>query len=285
MRIRLVTFADGSFGLRAAGRRLVKQADASGWFSNPSEHWTLDTLRDKLPNFFAENEVFIKNHPKGLGLWVWKPAILSYLIENLDDDEMVLFLDSGCQINSTHESRIRFNEYLEKCQERELLLMQLNNESFGFKNTTEIAWTKSTALDLLDPFSVHRNSNQIQSGIIFAVKSEKSKRVASKWLDLCLASNHSLLIDPDDGEVQTSDFIQHRWEQSILSLILKSEGIVPILDETYFYPEWQKGLGFPIWTMRNRSGGDAFRRNVLDMILIVIARIERTLMKLYRNLL
>jgi len=36
MKVKLVTFSDGSLGLRAAGKRLVKQADATGWFTNQS---------------------------------------------------------------------------------------------------------------------------------------------------------------------------------------------------------------------------------------------------------
>jgi hypothetical protein len=283
LKIRLVTFADGSVGLRAAGRRLAKQADATGWFSEPSKHWTLETLRKELPDFYYKNEIFIRNHPRGLGLWLWKPAILSYLIDTLNEGEMILFLDSGCQFNSTDKSKIRFNEYLDLTSKNDMLLMQLVDGSFGFQNVTDSAWTKSSVLRALDPDSEFRESNQIQSGIIFAVKSERSQRIANQWLRYCTYSNFSYLLDPSDSEAQSPDFIQHRWEQSILSLILKSEKINPILDETYFFPDWQKGSDFPIWAMRNRSGGDAARRNTFDIFKILTAKIERRVLEFYRN--
>lgn len=283
MKIKLVTFADGSHGLRAAGRRLAKQADATGLFSCPSEHWTLDTLRNKLPDFYSKNQDFMNSHPKGLGLWVWKPAIFSYLIEHLDKGEMILFLDSGCQINSSSRSRIRFNEYIEMASKNDMLLMQLGNSSFGFNDLSDSAWTKSSVLNSFDPNFSFRATNQIQSGIIFAIKSELSQRVASRWLNTCTQSNYSFLVDPPDDEKQSSEYIQHRWEQSILSLIVKSEGVKTIVDETYYFPDWKKGLDFPIWAMRNRSGGDAFRRNTLDIAKLTLARCERKLIDIYRN--
>lgn len=282
MKIKLVTFSDGSYALRAAGQRLARQADSIGWFNVPSEHWTLDTLRVKIPDFYNEHYEFIKSNPKGFGLWVWKPAILSYLIDNLKDDEVVLLLDSGCQLNSTTESEKRFNNYIELCSENGLLLMQIANNSFGFQDLSDRAWTKSTVLDFLDPLSMYRDSNQIQSGIIFAAKSEKSVEVSKKWLQYCVASNYSFLITPSDDENQPKGFRQHRWEQSILSLTAKSEGIFALPDETYFYPDWSNGLRFPIWAMRNRSGGDAFRRNIFDNLRIFLAKVDRYVIAISR---
>ena len=60
MRIKMVTFSDGSYALRAAGRRLAKQADSTGWFQNPSEHWTVETLRTKVPDFYSRHKKFIE---------------------------------------------------------------------------------------------------------------------------------------------------------------------------------------------------------------------------------
>lgn len=282
MKVKLVTFSDGSVGLRAAGKRLVKQADASGWFHYPSEHWTLNTLRTKMPEFVVEHEIFMKSHSRGLGLWIWKPAILSYLVDRLEEDEVVVLLDAGCQLNSTKESSLRFNSYLKLCAANDMLLIQLANNSFGFDDVTDAAWSKRSLLDALDPLSIFRFTNQIQSGIIFATKSARSERVSRKWLDYCTTSNYSYLVDPSQREPQLKEFRQHRWEQSIISLIAKSEGIVPMADETYFYPNWSDGLDFPIWAMRNRSGGDAYRRNFIDLLMLLTAKIERKLISIFK---
>jgi len=283
MTVKLVTFSDGSYAFRAAGRRLVSQADSTGWFDYPSEHWTLATLRAKMPVFYSQHQKFIREHPRGFGFWVWKPAILSYLIDHLENDEMVLLLDAGCQLNANKESKLRFQQYIEMCKNRDLLVTQLTDDSFEFKNLTDAAWTKLSTLDSLDPLSVFRNTNQIQSGIIFAIKSDKSQRIAKKWLNHCVYSDYSLLVDPSDEEPQTSDFKEHRWEQSIFSLIVKSEKVSPLKDETWFHPNWAEGLHYPIWAVRNRSGGDVIRRNFFDIVKIFAARVERKILSFYRG--
>ena len=283
MKVKLVTFSDGSLGLRAAGKRLVKQADATGWFHYPSEHWTLKTLHSKMPQFLMEHRELMKAHPRGLGLWIWKPAIFSYLVEQLEEDDIILLLDAGCQLNRTRASDERFKEYLDLCAANDMLLMQLADNSFGFSDVTDAAWTKRSVLDELDPNSIFRHTNQIQSGIIFATKSAKSSEVSKKWLDYCAKSQYSYLLEPSGGEAQTEQFKQHRWEQSIISLIAKSQGIVPLADETYFYPKWSEGLNFPIWAMRNRSGGDAYRRNFRDLFAIFSAKIEREMITRIRG--
>jgi hypothetical protein len=283
MKIKLVTFSDGSFGLRAAGQRLIKQADATGWFHYPSEHWTLETLRSKMPDFYIKHENFIKTHQKGLGLWIWKSAILEYQIKQLEENEIVLILDAGCQINSTKESESRFKDYIDFCNLNDILLMQIPENAFGIDDVSDAAWTKLFVLESLDPYSIHRKTNQIQSGIIFAKKSPKSQKIAERWSFYCQESDYKFIIDPTPTEVQSRNFRQHRWEQSILSLLIKNEEIVPIIDETYFYPKWEEGVSFPIWTMRNRSGGDAYRRNLIDLLKLLAAKIERNLIQIIKN--
>ena len=283
MKIKLVTFSDGSFGLRAAGKRLVKQADTTGWFDYPSEHWTLETLRSKMPDFFIKHENFLKAHQKGLGLWIWKSAILAYQIEQLEENEIVLILDAGCQINSTKESESRFKDYIDFCNQNDILLMQIPENAFGIDDLSDAAWTKLFVLESLDPYSLHRKTNQIQSGIIFAKKSPRSQQIAKKWSYYCQELDYKFILDPSPNELQSCNFKQHRWEQSILSLLIKAEGIVPMLDETYFYPRWEEGAGFPIWTMRNRSGGDAYRRNLMDLLKLLTAKIERKMINLFRK--
>jgi hypothetical protein len=277
MIIKLVTFSDGSYAFRAAGRRLANQADSTGWFDHPSEHWTTETLRTKMPEFYSEQQEFIKDHPKGFGFWIWKPAILSYLIDHLVEGEMVLLLDAGCQLNENKDSKLRFQQYVEICTARDLLVTQLSHD------LNDAEWTKRSTLDSLDPLGVFRNTGQIQSGIIFAIKSEKSQRIAKKWFNYCVDSNHSLLLDPSNNEFQAGEFKEHRHDQSIFSLIVKSEGIIPIEDETWFHPNWAEGLHFPIWAVRNRTGGDVVRRNFLDILKIFTARVERKILSILRS--
>jgi hypothetical protein len=80
---------------------------------------------------------------------------------------------------------------------------------------------------------------------------------------------------PEVFEEQLRSYQSHRWEQSILSLLVKQRGFTLIQDETFFAPDWELGNDFPIWAMRNRSGGDAFRRNFVDLFKIGLAKFSR----------
>jgi hypothetical protein len=155
--------------------------------------------------------------------------------------------------------------------------MQIKDESFGYKKLTDSSWTKRETLENLDPHQLHRFTNQFQAGIILCVRSEKSLELAKKWVDKCSESNYKLLCGPSRDSIEDEEFQDHRYEQSILSPLYKEFGLSGLADETYFFPNWDLGKEFPIWAMRNRTGGDAFRRNFLDLLKISLGRLERRL--------
>jgi hypothetical protein len=127
----------------------------------------------------------------------------------------------------------------------------------------------------LDPESIHRDSGQVQAGIIIVQKTPEVIDFAKKWMEVCQLDNNFYLNAPDSSEEQLERFHSHRCEQSVMSLLVKQAGFTLIRDETYFAPEWGLGADFPIWAMRNRSGGDAYRRNLIDLAKISLAKIAR----------
>ncbi len=275
----LVTFGDGSFAMRAAAKRLVRQGQNTGLFST-TEFWTLGSLRDLDRNFFDSIESFVSEHPRGLGYWVWKPKILLETMLSLPLGEIVIMLDAGCQLNVNSESIARLNTYTQYVEEYGALFMQLQNGQFEIVDLSDNAWTKIEVLSLLDPTSKIRFTGQIQSGIILIKNTPSNQNFVSNWLQLCTQDTFALL------DSMTTDkregFVSHRWEQSILSLLVKGSNFKILPDETYFAPDWVKGAPFPIWAMRNRTGGDAFRRNFIDLSLIALARLERHLKKVLK---
>jgi hypothetical protein len=79
------------------------------------------------------------------------------------------------------------------------------------------------------------------------------------------------LIDPD---IQSPGFIEHRHDQSLLSLILEQRGYLGSPDETFFEPEWLAfGTNYPIWTTRLRSG---FQSTSSSLPMKVLRKIERS---------
>ena len=268
----LITFADGSLSIKAAGRRLSRQAKASGLFESV-RCWNLESIKQRDKNFHELINPYVNSNPQGLGNWVWKPKVLLMRMLEIPLDEVLVMLDAGCQLNLNPLAENRWEEYLELVGLHQGLFMQLQNGQFGLDDLSDNAWTKIEVLDLLDRDEKLRHSGQIQSGIILIKNTRENQGFVEDWLATCMHDSFSLLrSETKDSRAQ---YISHRWEQSILSLKVKQRAFAYIPDETYFAPNWQSGKSYPIWAMRNRTGGDAYRRNKLDLFLIALSRLER----------
>jgi hypothetical protein len=265
-----ITFGEGSFSIRLAAKRLAKSASKSKAFTTV-RHYNLKKLNSLAPNFAITHGNFIRQHPSGLGHFIWKPSLILGAMADLEEEEILVYLDAGCQINYNSFSVRRFSEYLEYAKKHSGLFMQLIDGSFGISDLSESNWTDPKVLKYFNVSIEERTSNQVQAGIIFLKKDEKSLSLLRKWEELCAINQYSLL-SPACGSNR-----HHRSEQSILSILVKRMDFKLIPDETFFFPDWNDGENFPIWAMRNRTGADAFRRNLWDLFLLGLARLERNL--------
>ena len=272
-KIKFLTFGDGSYGFRSAAKRLASQAYDSNLFSLGVEVFDLDRLYKNSVKFERSHKRYIQLNPKGLGNYIWKPQMLIQGLESVKGGEVVCIIDAGCQLNLNEHSLNRFYDYIEMVNQSGSLFMQIRPGSFGNESFLDREWSKKSLMDFLDPQDIFGQSSQIQSGIIFLKHSEDSVYFAREWMQLSEYEDYSLLSSPLDVEDENPWFRGHRWEQSILSLLVKKHRLNFISDETYWYPEWNRGLNYPVWAMRNRSGGDAYRRNISDLVKIMAAKL------------
>ena len=188
--IKLVTFADGSIGIRSAGKRLVREAFQSGYFDLGAEHWTLSTLKEALPEFRLTNGDFITRHRRGLGLWVWKPAVALAALNTIPKGDYLCFIDAGCQIVSNTRARNRFAEYLEMVAKSEALFLQISDSSFGLADLSEIAWTKKGVIDYFRVSKIDQKSNQIQSGFMILKNCKNTQDFLLSWYQKCIENEY-----------------------------------------------------------------------------------------------
>ena len=272
---KFIVFGDGSFGIRGAAKRLANQAEQSGLFTGGVKRWDVQALRSDFSDDYPEVLHFILSQKKGFGLWVWQPLILLKELLDASENEILVMLDAGCQFNLNPDSLNRFSDYIEKVHETGALFTQIRTGSFGLQKLDEIYWNKRETLVEIPTSIENLRSNQIQSGIVIVKRSEKSIEFVREWLRLCALDDFRLVREVDDRTFEIDGFQSHRYSQAVLSLLVKNSNFSVIQDETYWSPDWSTGLAFPIWAMRNRSGGDAHRRNFSDLVKIVFARLER----------
>lgn len=278
--LKFIVFGDGSFGIRGAANRLANQAQKSGLFDGGVKRWDATALRLTFSEDYSDVLNFIFNQKKGFGLWVWQPLILLKELLDSPEGEILVMLDAGCQLNLNPASLNRFDEYIEIVEEMDALFTQIRTGSFGLAQLAEIYWNKCETLSEIPTSSEYLRCNQIQSGIILIKRSDKSIRFVEEWLRLCTMDDFRLIRDVEDRSLEIEGFQSHRYSQAVLSLLVKNSDFSVVQDETYWSPNWSTGLSFPIWAMRNRSGGDAYRRNLSDLVKIGFARLERRLQAL-----
>jgi hypothetical protein len=117
-------------------------------------------------------------------------------------------------------------------------------------------WTKG---DLLKYFGVSGSDPllelpQVESGIIFLSPTIFNLSMLDQWERTCLESNYSLVNDNFSFATNNQDFIEHRHDMAIFTLMHYRSGWgKSIRNENYFPESWQRGVhpkSFPICASR-----------------------------------
>lgn len=97
----------------------------------------------------------------------------------------------------------------------------------------EKQWTKKELFNLMECFNnKYLESNQILSVYFLIKKSDYSIKFFEKYLEY--ACMDDVLNDNYDKELQCSDFIDHRHNQSLLGLLSKKEKLVSFRNPSQF---------------------------------------------------
>ncbi len=214
-------------------------------FIDSDEQAISDLLREVNINY----EDFWKSNPKGHGLWIWKPALILCAMDKLKHGDMIFYLDAGCSINNSEEALDRFEDYKSLILQKNFLFFHLNHR--------EVEWSKRQLLESIPLGEHERNSGQVMATFFGARITEATKLFFREWLALASAEQGFLLRDPTSSEIQLPFFRAHRHDQSVMSCLVKKQGLESLPDETYFEPNWkQAGISYPIWATRKCSAVD-----------------------------
>lgn len=108
----------------------------------------------------------------------------------------------------------------------------------------EPLYTKNKVFETLD---FKKNVLQCMATVIILKKNTHSTAIIDEWYTHC--ENYELINDLHDKE--DTRFIDHRHDQSILSVIVNKRGSLKLNDETYF-SNWNDGLNYPFLAKRLR---------------------------------
>jgi hypothetical protein len=229
-----ITFGNDLF--KNQRERLRNQAQETGWFDR-----IIIESPETIQNFHALHEDFIKNNKRGYGYWIWKPYIILRQLNEMNDGDFLFYTDSGSTI--VPHMKHKLDAYIQALEETDKPIMTFDNLTY-YENQFQ-------KMRILKRFSLEQNqdflhSQQIESGIFICKKNHFTMQFVQLWLDLVMENNYHLVNDEDEFE-QLPEFIDHRHDQSILSILCKLNGTIIWTGEAY-------GLG-PFYSSRLTDEG------------------------------
>ena len=172
---------------------------------------------------------------RGYGYWFWKPLLVLEMLNQLEEGDIIHYLDVGCHLNVNGIKR--FKEYIDiiNNENKGILAFQYNpllykkNNDIIYPLREEFKYTKS---DLFEYFSVFNDQKithtpQFWSGSFFIKKNKFSLKFLENWLNTFIY-RFDLITDSTSIKKNFNGFIENRHDQSVFSLLCKKNQIKQI---------------------------------------------------------
>lgn len=166
-----------------------------------------------------------RSFPKGYGYFIWKPFIVKDTLEKMDESEILLYIDG--RTGFVNKKNI-FN-FQNKILKISWLNKFIKNKNYDcafwqMEKNIEKIWTTG---DLFKKFNIKLESNEANdsqfSATFFCIrKNEKTIQFIDSWYQFLL-NNYEICRDNISKEINSFDFIENRYDQSVLSLLLKTK--------------------------------------------------------------
>jgi hypothetical protein len=172
---------------------------------------------------FVEKNANILRCKRGNGYWIWKPYIILQTLENMDDGDYLVYLDSGAFY-------IKDVRYLIKNMDRDNQYIMAFELPFK-----ERLYTKRDAFVVMGcDDEKYSESNQRMATFIIFRKNAKSLLFVKEWLDY-VQMEEVVTDEPNHmGNQNFEGFRDHRHDQSVFSLLSKKHNILAYRDPSQF---------------------------------------------------
>jgi hypothetical protein len=238
-RISFITYGNDAF--KQSKERIVNEAKDTGCFNGQIKAYGPDDLSKE----FLEKVASVISMPRGGGYWIWKPYVIYDMLNQLNDNDILVYADSGCTLQKSAINR--FNEYINMISPETpycVLGMRLraHNRDGSLKNISlkQKIWTTNKIFEYfhINSDSDIANKEQIHATVIICRKSPESLAIFKKWLNVA-EEKPDLFTDEYNSESKRKNphFSDNRHDQSIYSIILQippyNKSAKIINDETF----------------------------------------------------
>jgi len=157
--------------------------------------------------FFSDHREILEL-PRGIGYWLWKPYIILQAMQKLSEGDIVIYSDCGLRITE------RLDPLLAICAETQPIVL------FGNGDNTNSTWTKRDCFILMDCDSrSYWEAPHCDAAFSLFRKSAFTLQFLEEWMGY--GSDPRIITDLPNtcGKKNRPEYIHHRWDQSILSLL------------------------------------------------------------------
>ena len=212
-----VTFA--SANMHSARDTLAQQARRSRVFDTVMALGETDLSSD----FFARVGDKLTAENRGYGFWCWKPHALQLAMSQMNDGDFLIYADAGCRFSRRNLERLQF--YFERAAASTTGILGFSffdddqpERPFGILE--ERKWTKA---DTFAHFGLSDDRGawtkpQISATVIVLQKRSSSVAFVDQWMQ-AIYDDFSIIDDTPSKLANDPDFIDHRHDQSIYSLL------------------------------------------------------------------
>ena len=217
MVLKFITFGSHNGGVHSnyidAGIRLANQVKELKLFDEIIVY-TGDSLKTEL-EFWNKHSKFITNNKKGYGYWLWKPYIINKTIKNMEDGDILMYLDCGTEIE------IEEKDWLKYCIEKVKTDKIIGTTAYP---CLEKGWNK---MDLIVKLNMnddkYLNTVQRQGGANIYLVCDDTRHLINEWYSI--ACDYKNIDDSPSVIPNLSSFSEHRHDQAIFSLLTKKYDI------------------------------------------------------------
>jgi hypothetical protein len=233
-----------------AVNRLCNQAQEFNIFTSITGYTENDLKKDNI--FWLKHENFIKQNKRGYGYWLWKPYLILKKLNEINDNDILLYLDAGCELNIGGKEY--FTEKLIKLtNDKKIIGTSTDSNDLNFTKKDLIIFTNMENSPLL-------KQNHMQAGILMINKCDIIVKLIEEWYKI--ASDNYNLIDNTPSIIKNHEiFTEHRHDQSIFNMLVKKYNLINYdLEPTYWghynyhnNNNYKNALKYPIWSCRNKT--------------------------------
>lgn len=209
----LINYADNAF--TAARNYNTKQAYKKGKVDKVIEFGP-----DDIDTDFREKHIRILNCSIGGGLWLWKPYIILKTLNSTSKGDFIIYTDAGSFLIDNVRKLINVMDR----DKIDIMLFELPLCSRQF--------TKKETFAIMD-YSNY-DENQILATYIVLRNTNTAREFITQWLAFCTDERTISPLHFIDGISEFKDFVCHRHDQSVLSILARKNGIIPYRDPSQF---------------------------------------------------